>query len=97
MYACGLQGRRACVSHWLCTSRQVGFEAVRQTGSVALPAQGLGPAAARQLQQFMAGFPLAGGFAGQAAASAPPPAAFPGYGQVAFYESCSGCRCWLVL
>ena len=86
----------------MCTiRRQVGFEAVRQAGSAALPAQGLGPAAARQLQQFMAGFPLAGGFAGQAAASAPPPAAFPGYGQVAFYGTFTGAtggrQRWLVL
>ena len=44
------------------------------------PAYGLGPAAARHLQQFMAGFPPASGFA--APASAPAPSAYPSYGHV---------------
>ncbi len=48
----------------------------------ALPAHGLGPAAARQLQQFMAALPPAGAYAGvPAPASAPAPGVYPGYGQ----------------
>lgn len=45
-----------------------------------LPAHGLGPAAARHLQQFMAAFPPASGYA--APASAPAPSAYPSYGHV---------------
>jgi hypothetical protein len=48
----------------------------------ALPAHGLGPAAARQLQQFMAALPPVGAYAGvPAPASAPAPGVYPGYGQ----------------
>ena len=49
-----------------------------------LPAHGLGPAAARHLQQFMAAFPPASGFA--APASAPAPAPYPSYGQVSGHQ-----------
>ena len=45
-----------------------------------LPAHVLGPAGARHLQQFMAGFTPASPYA--APASAPAPSAYPSYGHV---------------
>ncbi|KAK9827371.1 hypothetical protein WJX81_002984 [Elliptochloris bilobata] len=58
---------------------RVGFEAARQASSGSLLAHALGASSVRPLQQFMAAFPPAGGFA--APASVSPPAAYPNYSQ----------------